>query len=252
MCTLIVLQRPGHAWPVLIGANRDEMLDRPWRPPGRHWPERSHVVAGLDQLAGGSWFGLNDAGVAAGIMNRRATLGPATGKRSRGELVLDALAHDGARAAADALSRLDAHAYRAFNLVVADADGAYWLRHTDAPGGQLEVSALAPGLSMLTAYDVNDETSARIRRYLPRLREAPVPDPDRGDWTDWQAELASRESDVTGLQEGAMNVMLAELGFGTVSSQLVALPARDRPGVKPKFLFASGQPDRAPFEEVIA
>jgi uncharacterized protein with NRDE domain len=234
---------------VLIGANRDEMLDRPWRPPGRHWPERPRIVAGLDELAGGSWFGLNDGGVAAGIMNRRATLGPAAGKRSRGELVLEALAHDEARAAAEGLSRLDAAAYRGFNLVIADSDGAYWLRHRDAPGAQLEVTALPPGLSMLTAFDVNDESSARIRRYLPRLHEARVPDPERDDWTDWQAVLSSRESDVTGREEGAMNV-LTELGFGTVSSLLVALPARSRSSVKPKFLFAGGPPDRAPFEHV--
>ncbi|HEY6556086.1 MAG TPA: NRDE family protein [Polyangiaceae bacterium] len=249
MCTLIVLHRPEHAWPVLIGANRDEMLDRPWHPPGRHWPDQPRVIAGLDELAGGSWFGLNDGGVAAGIMNRRATLGPAAGKRSRGELVLDALAHDRARAAADALSRLDAPAYRAFNLVVADSEGAYWLRHTDAPAAHIEVTTLPPGLSMLTAYDLNDETSARIRRYLPRLRAARVPDPDRGDWADWQAVLSSRESDVNGLQEGAMNVV-TELGFGTVSSLLVALPARARKGAKPKFLFAAGPPDRTSFEDV--
>src|SRR6476659_3255713 len=57
MCTLVILRRPGHRWPVLIGANRDEMIDRPWEPPGRHWPDRPEVVAGLDRLAGGSWLG---------------------------------------------------------------------------------------------------------------------------------------------------------------------------------------------------
>jgi hypothetical protein len=227
------------------------MLDRPWHPPGRHWPDRPRVIAGLDEFAGGSWFGLNDDGVAAGIMNRRATLGPAPDKRSRGELVLDALAHDRARAAADALSRLDAPTYRAFNLVVADSEGAYWLRHTDAPGAHIEVTPLPPGLSMLTAYDLNDETSARIRRYLPRLRAARAPDPDRDDWADWQAVLSCRESDATGPQEGAMTVV-TDVGFGTVSSLLVALPARARANAKAKFLFAAGPPDRTPFEDVIA
>src|ERR1700685_676462 len=56
MCTLILLRRPGHDWPVIVGANRDEMKARPWRPPGRHWPDRPEVVAGLDELAGGSWL----------------------------------------------------------------------------------------------------------------------------------------------------------------------------------------------------
>src|SRR5260370_234369 len=54
MCTLVILRRPDTAWPVLIGANRDEMLDRPWSPPGHHWPDRPDVVAGRDNLAGGA------------------------------------------------------------------------------------------------------------------------------------------------------------------------------------------------------
>ena len=69
MCTLVILRRPGHAWPVLIGANRDEMIDRESKPPGRHWPDRPEVVAGLDVLAGGSWLGVNDWGVAAAVLN---------------------------------------------------------------------------------------------------------------------------------------------------------------------------------------
>jgi len=48
MCTLVILRRPEHDWPVVIGANRDEMTDRPALPPGRHWPDRAEVVAGLD------------------------------------------------------------------------------------------------------------------------------------------------------------------------------------------------------------
>ncbi len=80
MCTLVILRRPDHPWPVVIGANRDEMIDRPALPPARHWPDRPEVVAGLDRLAGGSWLGVNDWGVAAAILNRRGSLGPAAGQ----------------------------------------------------------------------------------------------------------------------------------------------------------------------------
>ena len=93
MCTLVILRRPEDAWPVVIGANRDEMIDRPAKPPGRHWPDRPEVVAGLDIEAGGSWLGVNDWGVAAAVLNRHGSLGPASGLRSRGELVLEALDH---------------------------------------------------------------------------------------------------------------------------------------------------------------
>ena len=91
MCSIVLLLRPDHDWPVLIAANRDEMIDRSWSAPARHWPDRPEVVAGKDNLAGGSWLGLNEAGLVVGMLNRRNTLGPQDGKRSRGELVLDAL-----------------------------------------------------------------------------------------------------------------------------------------------------------------
>src|SRR2546423_1884908 len=93
MCTLVILRRPEHEWPVIIGANRDEMIDRAAKPPGRHWPDRTEVVAGLDLLAGGSWLGLNDWGVAAAILNPHGSLRPAAGVRSRGGRVLAARAH---------------------------------------------------------------------------------------------------------------------------------------------------------------
>ncbi|MBC7136606.1 MAG: NRDE family protein, partial [Oceanibaculum nanhaiense] len=73
MCTVILLHRPGHDWPILIAANRDEMAGRPWQSPARHWEDRPDVTAGLDVLAGGSWLGLNDHGVAAAILNRVGT-----------------------------------------------------------------------------------------------------------------------------------------------------------------------------------
>jgi uncharacterized protein with NRDE domain len=131
MCSVVILFRPGHRWPALIGTNRDEMLDRPWDPPARHWPDRPGVIAGRDRLAGGSWLGLNDEGVVAGILNRVNTLGPQPGRRSRGELVLEALDHADAADAAWALADLDPRAYRPFNMVIADNRSAFWLRHRE-------------------------------------------------------------------------------------------------------------------------
>ena len=53
MCTLIILRRPNHDWPVLLAANRDEMSTRAWDPPARHWPDRPNVVAGIDRCG---WY----------------------------------------------------------------------------------------------------------------------------------------------------------------------------------------------------
>jgi uncharacterized protein with NRDE domain len=246
MCTLVLLHRPGHDWPLLIAANRDEMRTRPWRSPGRHWPDAPAVMAGLDLLSGGSWCGLNDGGRVAAILNRTGSLGPASGKRSRGELVIRALADEGDGIAA--VASRDPRAYRSFNMVVADRAGAAWLRHRDE-GGRIERFTVPDGLSMFTAHDRNDSAhSPRIRRHLPRFEAAPVPDPERGDWNAWIEILASRAAPDDAEPMAAMTMDLPS-GFGTVCSSLVALPrARDR---RPLWLFAPGPPDRTPFSAVL-
>jgi hypothetical protein len=251
MCTLVLLRRPGHRWPVLIAANRDEMVDRPWDPPAAHWPDRPDVVAGRDRLAGGSWLGYNASGVVAAILNRTDSLGPAAGKRSRGELVLDALDHDDAGDAAAALAAIDPAAYRTFNLVIADNRDAYWLRSRDGRS-PVEAVVMPAGLSMLTSANLNDTQNFRIAAYLPRFTEATPPDPDTGDWSSWRSILGSRQTRPEAGPSGAMSIV-TDYGYGTVSSSLIALAAPDakfRQGVRDIWLFAKGRPDEADFAPV--
>lgn len=221
MCTVILLRRSGHAWPLLLAANRDERLDRAWDAPAPHWPDRPGLVGGRDRAGGGTWMALR-GGLVAAVLNRPGSLGPAPGKRSRGELPLVALEVTGAEAAAERIARLDAGAWRPFNLVVADARAAIFLRGLGA--GRPEALPLPEGVTMVTAHDPNDPASPRIARHLPRFRAAPPPEPGRGDWTRWEALLADRGFGAEGIG-GALNVPPVE-GFGTVCSSLVALGAR--------------------------
>lgn len=240
MCSVIVLLRPGHIWPVLIAANRDEMADRPWYPPGRHWQDRPYVVAGLDRLAGGSWMGVNDHGVTAAILNREGTLGPQAGKRSRGELVLEALDHNDALPAAEALADLDGRAYRAFNMLIADNTVAYWLRADGGPN--IQIREIPAGLHMLTARDLDDTGCPRIARNLPRFRQAEQPDPETGRWEAWQDLLTRNDAK----DEGGM-CFSTPSGFGTVSSCVLALPSVERSGTTPLWLFSSDPRHQAPY-----
>ena len=254
MCTLVLLRRPGHPWPLVLAANRDEMKERPWRPPDRHWPDRPEVTAGLDEEAGGSWLGLNDHGLVAGVLNRVDSLGRQADKRSRGELVLEVLGHAEAAQAADALAHLDPAAYRSFNLVIADNAQAFWLRNLGAAGpGRIEVFELPPGLSMLTARDRNDQSSPRIFAHIEHFQEAAQPEPETGDWSAWEALLASRLFAAENGPEAAMTVV-TDWGFETTSSSLIALPATparlDAPHRPPIWRFAPGRPDITPFEDV--
>jgi len=252
MCTLIVLRRPAHDWPLILGANRDEMIGRPWRAPARHWPDRPEIVAGLDELAGGSWLGINDHGVVAGVLNRFGTLGPKPGQRSRGELVLEALDHADARDAAVALAHVDPRAYRPFNMIIADNRDAFWLRHAD-PQGSVPVAAkpIGAGLAMIAAGDLDDSETPRLKRYRPRFAAAPAPNPGSGDWSAWETLLADDE---TGPQDGPTGAMRfsTDRGFGTVSSALIALPAIARSADKPIFRFRAWQPEPSPWRDVLA
>ncbi|HEY0205282.1 MAG TPA: NRDE family protein, partial [Acetobacteraceae bacterium] len=90
MCTVVLSLRPGHPWPLLLAANRDERVDRPWDPPAAHWPGRPGVVAGRDRLGGGTWMAMRN-GLVAAVLNRPGSLGPAPDKLSRGDLPLQAV-----------------------------------------------------------------------------------------------------------------------------------------------------------------
>jgi len=251
MCSVVILRRPANPWPLILGANRDEMVGRPWRPPARHWPDRPEVVAGLDELAGGSWLGVNDMGVVAAVLNRVDTLGPLAGKRSRGELVLEALDHADARDAVEALAHLNVDAYRPFNMVVADNRDAFFLAWRGGEGKRrVTVMPVPEGVSMVTAHDLNDrDGSPRMRFFLPLFEAAPVPDPETGRWHGWEELLGSRIWDGEAGPHGAMCVV-TPTGFETTSSSLIALPAMDRLGVSPVWRFAAGRPDRTSFEPV--
>ena len=248
MCSIIILRRPKHLWPVVVGANRDEMLDRPWDAPSRHWPDRPTVVAGRDRLAGGSWFGRNDYGVFAAILNREDSLGPSVDKRSRGELVLDALDHPDAETAAEALADINTSAYRTFNLVVGDNTQIFHIANR-GHSRPIAVKPLAEGLSMLTSQEINDGRNSRIRAFLPKFEAASPPDPDTGDWTDWRALLADGTTDINIGPSSAMCIA-SSWGFGTVSSTLMALPAAYSENPTGIYLFAPGRPDQTDYQSV--
>jgi len=235
MCTVIILHRPGHAWPILLAANRDERLDRAWEAPAEFWPA---CIGGRDATAGGTWMAMNRQGIVAAVLNRPNSLGPDPDKRSRGELPLLALEQCHASAAVARMAALDASLYRPFNLVIADAGGAWFLAGLGA--GRPEVTALPTGMWMITAHPPNDLTSARTARHLPRFIAAQAPEPP--DWGAWPALLG----DCEGRSAAALNVPPLG-GFGTVCSSMIALGASG----ERHWLFAPGPPDRTEFLRVI-
>ncbi|MBF0165295.1 MAG: NRDE family protein [Magnetococcales bacterium] len=243
MCILVILRRPEHpCWPLLIGANRDEMRHRPWAPPGAHWVDQPDILGGLDRIGQGTWLALSRWGVVATVLNRTGTLGGQPGKRSRGALPLLALEGRTAREGVErVVTRVDPGGYQACNLVVADRRDAFWivLDPERIGSGGMAVAEVPGGISILSSGDLNDTAQVRSAAHLPRFREAPIPRPEVGDWSGWRALLGNREPVVAGQQNSAMCFQLAS-GFGTVSSSLIALSGDGGVG---RWLFAPGSPD---------
>jgi uncharacterized protein with NRDE domain len=158
VCTLAIYVRALSGFPVVVAANRDELYARPTSSPGV-LDAAAGIFGGRDDVAGGTWLGVNRHGLVAAILNRRTSEPADPARRSRGQLCLDMLHADSAIAARAMLDRERAVAYNPFNLLVADSRDA-WIANNHGP--EIAVTNLGPGLHLITNLDLNDPTCPRI------------------------------------------------------------------------------------------
>lgn len=123
MCVLAFAWRAHPKWPMVVAGNRDELHARPAKPLAR-WDHPSHVLAGRDLQAGGTWLGVSEQGRFALVTNLRGYGAPEPGRPSRGELVTDLLAGKGHYAD---LRNAELSDFNPFNLIVADHRRARFL-----------------------------------------------------------------------------------------------------------------------------
>lgn len=230
MCTLIVLRGLDVGYPVVAAANRDEDRSRKASPPGLYVGERHRILCPRDRRAGGTWLGVGDQGMLAGLTNLVGAPAPA-GAPTRGRLPLLALDQDGVEAAAERVcEEVAARPYAGFQLVLADAERLVVLIHT---GGRLECEELdevcvvsnvhRPGELRLEGLEAARVRGLAVTDRLERLRPLLL---DRG--------------------EGGRHPVLAKgERYGTVSSSLIAVPAADLSRLV--WLYAAGPPDEAPY-----
>ena len=83
MCTLIVLHRCVAGRPLVVAANRDEFLARPAEDFAIRTSATGPILSPLDLEAGGTWVGLSQRGVFAGLTNLRPLPGSATSPPAR-------------------------------------------------------------------------------------------------------------------------------------------------------------------------
>jgi uncharacterized protein with NRDE domain len=233
---------------LVVAANRDEFHERPTEGPALREAsissssrERSaragasarsrRVVAPLDLRAGGSWLGVNASGLFAAITNRRCD-NPDPGRRSRGWLVMEALAEPSARRAAERFARLPEAAYNAFNLFVADSETAHLVTYAERP----QVRDLAPGAHVIGNLHP-DESSPKLERLRAEVCEmvrggAPSPD-------------ALADVCRTHVADSPFESTCVHAGeYGTRSSTLLWI------GAQPALRYAEGAPCAAPYRDM--
>lgn len=230
MCLLLAV-RDASASSLWVAANRDEHVARAWRPPALLTTEPP-VLGGLDEEGGGSWLAVNlAAGFVVGVTN--AKLGARPGRRSRGQLVLDAAMQPSLPAAVALLTELDAGAYGAFNLLLTDTVNAFVATNYPQPRVErVEGSLIALGNEALDGEGLR--TQAALQALVPLLHEGGARLP---------AALARLLADHRGADPFCRHVGL----FGTVSSTICEL----REATLTTYLFAPGPPCRTSFVPVL-
>lgn len=229
MCTLIFWYQAFEDVPLLVAANRDERLDRPSAPPSVRQLSRRSVLCPTDLLAGGTWLGINDRRLFAAITNRFGRK-KQEGRRSRGEIVLQALDHDSADSAASAIAGLDPHLENAFHLAIADENSAHLIL---SDGDAITHRRLAPGLHVITERSFEAGTTTReplIRSRLEALNEPPA-----------DAVLISLLSSHNEDGFEGVCVHVPRLNYGTRSSTILRVTNEIR------LLFADGPPHETPY-----
>jgi uncharacterized protein with NRDE domain len=228
MCTLIALHRPDPRVSLVVAANRDEYLDRPAADPALWMHAGRRILAPRDLRAGGTWLGLSECGVFAALTNR-PNPSPDPTRRSRGWLVLDALAAPTARRAAEGLAELPAGAYNPFNLFVSDGEEAFVAEYLGAP----RVTELERGAHLIGNAGLDDRSVPKVARLL-EAAEAVAGGP-REWWLEGLAAVCRAHDGEAPLGSACVH----HGGYGTRSSTLLML---DRDPARSELRFADGPP----------
>lgn len=162
MCTILLAWRDPPAAPIVLAANRDELIARPSAPPGV-LSEDPMIAGGRDLVAGGTWLAVAADGAICAVTNRHPGEGPPMppdpARRSRGEIPVALLSGDRGDIRAR-LADLGHARYNPVNVLWVDGNRAL-VAHVD-DSGPVRIVELAPGPHVLTTRDVDDIRSAKV------------------------------------------------------------------------------------------
>lgn len=250
MCTSIILFRKSHIWPVIIGSNRDENLNRLSKFPGRHWLKQyPHIVAGKDEKKKGSWIGINDYGLAAIIHNRKLDGKVNNNNYSRGQIILEILNHSNIEDALKHISIFNRFKYNNFNLLIANYKKCYLIKH-DINNKDLIIQQINEGLSIITDKDLNDKNDKKIDFYYKLFSSLKKPNPSLNKWDIWKENLTNSNSSKLKNSEKICFIN-HQSNYGTRSSSLIAIPNITKSNKKLVFQSTNSFPTKNNYVNVV-
>ena len=163
MCTILLAWRTHPDTPIILAANRDELIARASAPPGV-LSASPLVLGGRDLVAGGTWLAVAGGGTVCAVTNRHPIDGkpkPADPtRRSRGEIPLALLTGVDAQDIPARLAVLGPGRYNPVNVVWVSAHRALVAEVDDS--GPVRVIDLQPGAHVLTTSDLDDGAIPKV------------------------------------------------------------------------------------------
>jgi uncharacterized protein with NRDE domain len=163
VCTILLAWQRYPDTPIVLAANRDELIARPSAPPGllnaQPW-----VVGGRDLLAGGTWLAVAAGPTICAVTNRHPDTGPPLPpdptRRSRGEIPLSLVLDTRPEEVPDRLAALGPGRYNPVNVLWLSMDRALVAEVDDSE--PVRVIELDPGPHVLTTGDLDDVARPKV------------------------------------------------------------------------------------------
>jgi uncharacterized protein with NRDE domain len=243
VCTILLAWRCHPEAPIVLAANRDELITRPSAAPGV-LSENPLILGGRDLVAGGTWLAVAADGAVCAVTNRHPGEGPPVApdptRRSRGEIPVALLSGDREDIRAR-LAGLGHGLYNPVNVLWVDANRAL-VAHVD-DSSPVRVVELAPGPHVLTTRDVDDSRSAKVAMLRAGMDRALSAGGDPGVTT---AGLKAMLADNTSATDSPVDAACIHGDvYGTVSASTVIVG-----GEHVVYEHAPGRPCVTPFETV--
>ncbi len=244
MCTILLAWRCIPDTPIVLAANRDELIARASAPPGALSTE-PFVAGGRDLVAGGTWLAVAAGGTLCAVTNRHLRSGepqpPDPSRLSRGGIPLALLVDTHPEDVPERLAELGPGRYNPVNVLWVSAERAL-VAHVDDTG-PVRVIDLVPGPHVLTTGDVDDDQRPKVAMLRAGLDAALSEDGDADATMVQLRTLLADHRSTTG--EAVDAACIHGEVYGTVSSSTVIAGAD---GVV--YEHAPGRPCVTPFAKV--